>query len=300
MTQPPVPRVSPIHGPDQYILPTRAEGAATEAYRQTQFMLGDDLALFAEAMSLQLRLVKESYPSQYRTHSLAAIMGLWSRAYVYLSDTLLLVTRGSYPSTLPLFRAACETIAAEEGLRAAEMQEHAHWLDATLVPNETFKAFEFHLGRYFAGGVIAHDEVLGPIYRPSSDLGRPAFGATLLQVAPESNNNRIAIDFAGASFHLGWAELALGWLLALSGRQLRVIVDASASSAGPAATMTPAIFAVSGESRAACEDIQRRIDAALARPDRCRLDEVDDHGNRRYLVVNFRRNNGAVPKKVLL
>ena len=106
------------------------------------------------------------------------------------------------------------------------MELYTQWLSHTLEPDETFKAFEFELGRYFAGEVIASDAVLRAVYRPVADLGRPNFGATLLQVAPESNNNRLAIAFADTSFHLGWAELTLGWLLALAGRQCRVIVDA--------------------------------------------------------------------------
>jgi hypothetical protein len=188
-------RVSPIQSPDAYALPGRPEGAPApvlDAFRQTQFLLGGDLALFEQAMNLQLRLVKDAYPSRFRSHTLAGITAMWSRVYFCLGDAMLLALRGSYPSTLPLIRTACE----------------------------------FELGRFFAGEVLASDAVLRAVYRPVSDLGRPNFGATLLQIAPESNNNRLAIAFADASFHLGWAELVVGWLLALSARQLRVIVDA--------------------------------------------------------------------------
>ncbi len=273
------------------MLPARPSGAPApvlDAYRQTQFLLGADLDVFAAAMNLQLRLVKDAYPSRYRSHALAAITALWSRAHFYLSDTLLLLTRGSYPSTLPLVRAACEVIAAEEALRAGEMEEHHRWLAGTLAPNETLKAFEFDLGRYFAGEVLAGDPVLRAVYRPASDLGRPAFGATLLQVAPESNRSRLAIAFADASFHLAWAELVLGWLLALAARQARVIVDAGD------------VFPVSDERRAAYESLQRRVDTTLGRGDRCRVEEVEDGISRRYLVHSFRRASGAAPKKILL
>src|SRR6185503_8143334 len=130
-----------------------------------------------------------------------------------------------------------------------------------------------------SGEVLASDPVLRGIYRPASDLGRPNFGATLLQVAPESNNSRLAIAFGDASFHLGWAEIVLGWLLALSGRQLRVIVDAEGT------------FPVSDEARASYEELQGRIEAALARDDRARVEEVEDGDNRRYLVHDFRRSS---------
>jgi len=284
-------RVSPIFSPEEYVLPARPAGAPAavlDAFRQTQFLLGADLDLFAEAMNLQLRLVKDAYPSRYRSHSLAAMMALWSRAYVYLGDALALLTRASYPSTLPLVCAACEVIAAAEGLRAGEMAEHHRWLAGTLRPNETFKAFEFELGRYFSGETLASDPVLRSVYRPASDLSRPSFGATLLQVAPESSQSRVAITFADASFHLGWAELARGWLLALAARQLRVIVDARD------------VFPVSDERRSAYESLQRGVDAALARADRCRVEEVEEGNGRRYLVHGFRRKSGTPPKKVLL
>ena len=291
MTNLPPQRVSPIASPEAYSLPGRPDGAspaALDAFRQTQFLLGPDLILFAEAMNLQLRLVKEAYPSKFRTHSLAALMALWSRAYPHLSDALLLLSRGSYASTLPLVRAAAEMIAAQEGLRGGEMEEHHQYLLQTLQPNEKFKAFEFELGRYFAGSVLASDPVLRGVYRPAADLGRPNFGASLLQVAPESNNNRLAIAFADSSFHLGWAELELGWLLALASRQLRVAFDADA------------IFPVSDEARVHYEGLVRRIDSLLARDDRCHVEEVLDGNDRRYLVHNFRRTSGAAPKKVIL
>ena len=291
MTNVPPQRVSPIHAPDEYVLPGRPAGAAAavlDAYRQTQFLLGPDLELFAAAMNLQLALVQDAYPSRYRSHALAAMSALWSRAYLYTDDALLLATRGSYVATLPLVRTAAEAIAAEEALRGGEGDEHTKWLLGTLQPNESFKAFEFELGRFFAGEVLASDTVLRAVYRPASDLGRPNFGASLLQVAPESNNLRLALTFADVSFHLGWAEIVLGWLLALAARQVRVIVDAAPT------------FPVSAARRQAYEALQRRVDAALARPDRCRIDEVEDEGNRRYLVNGFRRAASATPKKILL
>lgn len=284
-------RVSPIHSPELYALPARPEGApdaVMDAFRQSGFLLGGELRLFAETMNLQLAIVRDSYPSKFRTHALAALIGLWSRAYSYLADTVLALTRGSYASTLPLLRAACEVIAAEEALRVEGADEHSVWLSTTLKPDETAKAFEFELGRYFSGETLASDAVLRSVYRPVSELGRPNFGATLLQVAPESNNVRLAFAFADASFHLGWAEATLGWALALSGRQLKLAVDAEG------------IFAISEETRAAQASLQGRIDEALSRADRCRIEEVEVEGNRRYIVHNFRRTAGAAPRRIVL
>jgi len=295
VTNRPSQRVARIRPPPQYVLPSRppesAGEAAQDAFRQTRFILGNDLDLFAEAMELQLKLADDANPgtsSKYRTVELAAISALWSRAYTGLTDTLLLVTRGSYSSALPLVRTTAELIAAQEGLRAEEMELHHEWLANTLRPDETHKAFEFHLGRYFAGGVVASDDVLRAVYRPAADLARPAFGASLLQVGPETSNTRIVLNFADASFHLGWAEITIGWLLALAARQLRVVLDAEG------------IFPVSDEHRKAYESLQRRIDEALARRDRCRVEEIAEGYDQRYLVHNFRRGSSGSPKRILL
>ncbi len=290
MTAPPQ-RVSPIHAQDDYRLPGRPEGAPAsvlDAYRQTQFLLGADLALFEEAMNLQLRLMKNAYPAKYRTHLFAGIGALWSRAFMYLTDGLLLATRASYASTLPLVRGACEVIAAEEGLRSRDPDEHNIWLASTLKPSERHKAFEFELGRYFAGSVLADDPILRAVYRPVSDLGRPNFGASLLQTGPESNNVRVAVTFADTTFHLGWAEAVIGWLLALAARQVRVAVECEP------------LIPVADDVKAAFFDLQRRVDAALARDDRCWVEEIDESGTRRYLFHNFRRASGAAPRKILL
>jgi hypothetical protein len=284
-------RVSGISFPDAYRPAQKPEAGdpAADAFRQAQFVLGEDLALFSEAMELQLRLLRDSSHSRFRNHTYAGIVALWSRAYRYLADMVTLTSRGSYASTIPLARTACEAIAAEEALRAGEADEHNIWLSGTLRPSEEHRAFEFELGRYFSGQTLADDPVLRSVYRPASDLGRPNFGATLLQVAPESNNVRLAISFADVSFHLGWAEVTLGWALALAARQLRVIVQAEP------------LFGVTDETRSAFADLQRRVDAALTRDDRCFIEEVVEPDNtRRYLVHNFRRQPGGTPKKIVL
>jgi hypothetical protein len=290
MTNRPPQRVSGIKGPEAYAPPSKPPESAGEnaqdAYRQTRFVLGEDLDLLHDLMDLQLGLVKDAY--QTRTPEAAAILGLWSRSYTYVSDAALLLTRGSYASVLPLARAACECIAATEGLRLGEMSMHHEWLSNTLTPNEQFKAFEFQLGRYFAQEVVVGDDVLRAVYRPAADLGRPAFGATLLQTGPESNNIRLAISFADASFHLGWAEITLGWLLALATRQLQVVIEATE------------IFPISDERRQRYESLRKQTSATLDRADRCRIEEVEDRGDRRYLVHNFRRAASASPKKILL
>jgi hypothetical protein len=61
-----------------------------------------------------------------------------------------------------------------------------------------------------------------------------------------------------------------------------------------------AIFPVSQEHRAAFDSLQRQADAQLGRNDRAAVEEIEDRGDRRYLVHNFRRASSASPKKILL
>jgi hypothetical protein len=42
------------------------------------------------------------------------------------------------------------------------------------------------------------------------------------------------------------------------------------------------------------------VGEALSRPDRCRIEEVEEGGYKRFLVHNFRRAPSGAPKKILL
>jgi hypothetical protein len=293
MSQLPTPtqRVSAIPFPDSYALPSLGKDASRpeqDAYRQTQFLLGNDLRLFVEGMTLQLRIVRDASPSSFRKHPYAALMGLWSRTFTTLADACLLALRGSYASCPVLVRAACEHIAAQHQLHAGEMELFLEWLAGSLRPDDERKATDIGMGRYFAGETLAADERLRSVYRPASELGRPNFGATLLQVGPESNNLRLAFGFADTSFHFGWAQLVFGWLLALCERQLAVAVHAKG------------VFPIHEDVHEAYREIAARVDQVLGAPDRCSIEEVDVGAQRRFLVHGFRRAPSGAAKKVLL
>jgi hypothetical protein len=285
-------RVSGIDFPAEYRLPGKpddsAPAGASDTYRQTRFVASHDLRLFAEGMNLQLRILNDSAHSRYRTPTYAAVVGTWSRAYTALADAALLVTRGSYASVPNLVRSASELIAAQYQLEREEMGEFVGWMLGHLKPNEEHKAFDVGLGHYFAGSTLAADTDLRAVYRAASDLGRPNFGATLLEVGPESNNLRLAYAFADASFHLGWAEIELGWLLRLCERQIAV-----------AAHMRD-VFNITAETHTAAGDYARRVQDALGAGDRARIEEVESGGFKRWLVHNFRRQPSGAPKNMLL
>jgi hypothetical protein len=61
-----------------------------------------------------------------------------------------------------------------------------------------------------------------------------------------------------------------------------------------------AVFPVSEARREAYLSLQKRVDETLARRDRCRIEEIVEGYNRRYLVHNFRRGSGGSPKRILL
>ncbi len=286
-------RVSGIASAEQYALPGKPGDSATvavqDAFRQTHFVLGADLRLFAEGMNLQLAILRDSSHSRYRTHVYGAVASTWSRAYSTLADACLLVTRGSYATVPNLVRSGAELMAAEYQIEREELGEYVGWLLGHLKPDEEHKAVDVGLGHYFAGTTLAADERLRLIYRVASDLGRPNFGATLLETGPESNNVRLAYSFDDASFHVGWAEIELGWLLQLCERQLTL------------AAHMPQVLNITPETHAAVLSYAIRIQQTLSNASRARIDEIRTSDNhKRWLVVNFRRQPSGAPKKYLL
>lgn len=292
MTTEPTHRVAPVIAPESWELPGKPDGASAviqDAYRQTSFQLGGDLRLLHEGMNLHLRVVRDSHASAYRTHALAAAVMLWSRAFLAISDGATLVTRGSYAGCAALVRVACECIAASTQLRAEELPAFREWLAEALRPDERTKAIDIGMGQFFAGSTIAADPRFATVYRAASELSRPHIGASLLMVAPESNAQRLAVTFGDQSFHFGWAQLVLGWLLALCGTQLQLVTEGGRD-----------VFNVTDEAAAAIADWQGRVDAALADPARCAMTLLIDEGGSRWLVTNFRRQAGGAPRKLLL
>jgi hypothetical protein len=119
-------------------------------------------------------------------------------------------------------------------------------------------------------------------------LGRPNFGATLLEVAPESNNARLAYSFGESAFHVAWAEIELGWLLRLCERQAAVAVHMHD------------VLNITPETHEAYGDYARRVEETLAHPARASLEEVEADGFKRWLVHNFRRQPSGAPRKILV
>ncbi|MDO8614317.1 MAG: hypothetical protein Q7T33_01095 [Dehalococcoidia bacterium] len=270
--------------PDHYTLPSRPSAAppsVADAHRQTQFLLGADLAVFEQAMNLQLGIVAAN--ARLRTPEAAAMLALWSRVFSHLADACTLMCLGSYVSSPPLLRAACDCIAAQRSLIADGFGEYREWLADAVSQEKEQAALAFDLGRFRAGSALAEDERLGVIYRLFTDLSMPHFGSTALQTAPETSLQKLSLTFGDTAFHLGWAELNSGWLLTLAGAQLTTITASE-------------VFAVDDAAISQAETLGRDIAATLASRRRCYVEDMAG----RFLFHNFRRTGAGVPRRVLL
>jgi hypothetical protein len=286
-------RVSGMRVPDaeSWSLPGKPEalsGPAEDAWRQTGFVLGNDLRTIEEGLRLQLRLVGSGYTPAARTMTMAAFASLWSRAFSCLADATALARRGAYQSALPLVRQAVEHIAAQAAL-GDDFNAFKIWAHRAYARHAESRSEEVGLGHFFAGENIAADDDLRLIYRAASDLGRPNFGPTALFVANEASHERYPLIFADAAFHFGWAQLLLGWVLRGSTKQLHIAMHARQH------------FPAAQDVRDEVVAHVQAVDALLMFSDRCRIEEyVDEESRRRHLVVNFRRQPSDAAKRLLL
>jgi hypothetical protein len=284
-------RVSGMRVPEDWSLPGKPPNLrpdAEDAWRQTGFLLSEELHLLSAGLSLQTRLAGSGYAPASRTMRMAAHASLWSRALTTTSDAIGLARRGSYQSALPLVRQAVELVAAQAGLED-DYEEFKRWAHQGYVRNNEAKADEIGLGHYFAGDAISRDEHLRLIYRGSSDLGRPNFGPTALFVAAEASRQRYPLILGDHAFHLGWSQLLLGWLLRVDTKQLHLAMHAQA------------LFPGSPELREEIVTHVREAETLLDDDRRCRLEEwTDGEGRRRHLLVEFRRQSSDAARRVLL
>jgi hypothetical protein len=285
-------RVSGMRVPESWTLagrPTDLPPDAEDAWRQTGFLLADDLRLFATNLDVQTRLAATGYNPRARTMRMAAQASMWSRALLTASDAALLARQGSYQSALPLVRQAVELVAGQAGLDAS-YESFKAWSHEAYGRHPEARAEDIGLGHYFAGEAIAADAHLRLIYRAASDLARPNFGPTALFTAAEASHQRYPLIVGDRAFHLGWAQLIYGWLLRIGGTQLHLSLHA------------PTLFPASDELRAEVAAHVRALEAHLAADAaRCRLEEyVDAEGRRRHLIVEFRRRPPDAAKRILL
>jgi hypothetical protein len=270
--------------PERYELPGRPSGGAAtaqDAYKQSQFLLADDLRVFESAMNLQIRIAVENRKA--RTPPAAGMLMLWSRTFSLLADACALMCSGSYASCAPLLRTALDCVACQRALSASNFAEFEEWFGHAVSQDREHQALAIDLGRYRAGSVLAEDERLGEAYRLLTDLAMPHFGTTMLEIAPDSGLQKAVMAFGDNAFHLGWAELTSGWLLLLADSQLGTF-DSQGS------LMIPA------DCRTSAKGVTAEIGERLSNSRRCRVESVDG----RFLFHNFRRSPSGQPRRILL
>ena len=266
--------------------PADAAGSA-DAYRQTTFVLGEEVELLLDGLRLEAGIAEASAGAKFRKQVTASALALWSRSWLSRLDALHAIEWGNYTAAVTLVRAAADFQAAMLYLLQTNAAEWHEWLEGggiQLAPAD--HATEFKLHTFRAAEVLAAHDVLGPIYRAATDLSLSHFGSTLLFAGAESDPARVAATFGDRDFHVGLAEIHLGWLLALSSTLLGGIAQF------PAAFAAADADAVTRWTKSVSNVIERR--------DRCRVETVEREGMKRYLIHNWRREPRSAARKLLL
>lgn len=266
--------------------PIDAAGSA-DAYRQTGFVLDAAVELVLGGLNLEGAVAEASSGAKYRNHVTAAALGLWSRSWLARLEALHAIEWGNYVAAISLVRSATDYAASELYVLGQDAAEWKEWLDQggiALAPEQ--HAMEYRLHAFRAAEVLAAHEILGPIYRAAMDLSMPHFGSTLLVAANDSTPERVLMTFGDRDFHLGLAEIVLGWLLLLSVAELE------------AAQAHPEAFAALDAQKLGPFLAAAR--AAAVNPEWCRVEPIEIGFEKRFLVQNWRRHPGAAQKRILM
>ncbi len=267
--------------------PPAGSGGSVDAHRQTSFVLGKDVDLILRGLELEGGVAQASSGAKYRKQLTAAGLGLWSRGWLVRLEALHAVEWGNYAAAFVLCRAAADYEASELYVLRDVAAEWQEWLDdGGLASAPAEHGTEYRLHAFRAAEILAAHEILGPVYRTAMDLSMPHFGATLLLAGNDSGPERVLMTFGDRDFHLGLAEIALGWLLSLGVAQLEAAIEFEGVFGIPA--------------RDVVEAHSREARAAAAARDRCFVETIERDGERRYLVQNWRRAPGAAPRRILL
>lgn len=279
------PKVFPVATPAAK-LPMGAAGSA-DAFRQTSFVLGAEVDIVLKGLNLEGAIADASSGAKFRTQQMVSAMGLWSRAWLCRLQALHATQWGNYAAATPLIRAAADFQAAMLYLLRTGAVEWQEWLDnggIAIAPEQ--HATEFRLHAFRAAEILAAHDILGPLYRVATDLSLSHFGSTLLVAGSDSAPDHVSMTFGDRDFHFGLAELHMGWLAELGMAQVQALREFEG------------VFAA-GEADAVA-GWERKATALSAASSRCRVEHVEIHGMRRYLVHNWRREPRSAPKRILL
>ena len=288
---PPRQRISPITFPSE--TPALAKPRDDEpqvrrdAFRETSFALPLDLRWLNDAFTLQRKIVEQSYGSSFRNRRYASALLFWSRVYSAGLEARTLTARASYSAALPLLRAMMEWLGAEQAVVGDEQVEFEDWLRGAWSNNQEHHSTEIGMGQYMAGQQIAMAPETADAYRAVSELSRSHFGASALLSADGSHDKRFLVNWSDEAFHLGWAQLLIGWQIVVQDRQCRFAVGSG-------------LFGVESEDRQEYQRLHRQTQSLLEDARRCRATWIIDSGRQRLLIDNYRRQPSGAPKRILL
>ncbi len=288
---PPRQRISPITFPSA--TPALAKPRDDEpqvrrdAFRETSFALPLDLRWLSDAFTLQHKIVEQSYGSSFRNRRYASALIFWSRVYSGGIEARALTARASYSAALALMRAMMEWLGAEQAVVGDEQIEFEDWLRDAWSNNREHHATEIGMGQYMAGQQIAMAPDTADAYRAVSELSRPHFGASALLSADGSHDKRFLVNWSDEAFHLGWAQLLIGWQIVIQDRQCRFAVGSG-------------LFGVESEDRQEYQRLHRQTQTLLEDVRRCKASWIIDAGRQRLLIDNYRRQPSGAPKRLLL
>jgi hypothetical protein len=266
--------------------PAEAAGSS-DAYRQTTFVLSSEVECVLDGLNLEGSVAEASSGAKFRTQKMVAALGLWSRAWLSRLEALHALEWGNYVAAVALARAAADYQASSLYVLRTDAAEWREWLEGGGIAQAPDQhATEFRLHAFRAAEVLAAHEILGPVYRTTMDLSLSHFGSTLLVAGNESAPDRVLMTFGDRDFHMGLAELNLGWLAQLGVAQVDALVEFEG------------VFAITDRPRV---DAWRAQAANLVEGrDRCRVETIERDGEKRYLVHNWRREPRSAPKRLLL
>lgn len=289
--RPPPQRISPITFPSEPPILAKPRDdepqSRRDAFRETSFALQPDLRWLRGAFALQRRIVEQSYGSKYRNRRYASALMFWSRVYSAGFEALQLTCRAAYSSALPLMRATMEWLGAEQAVVGEEQVEFEDWLRDAWSNHAEQHATAIGMGQYMAGQQIAMAPETAEAYRAVAELSRSHFGASALLSADRSHATRLLVNWGDEEFHLGWAQLLLGWQITIQDRQSRFAVGSG-------------LFGVESADRQEYQRLHRQIESLLNDPRRCHATWVVDSGRQRLLIENYRRQPSGAPKRLLL
>mgnify|MGYP000921122686 CR=1 FL=1 len=267
--------------------PPADAGGSADAFRQTGFVLGGEVEAIVAGLNLEGQAAHRAAEPKRRNHRMVSAMGLWSRSWLARLEALHATQWGNYSAALALVRAAADYQASMLYLLKTESAEWDEWLSTDgIAIAATEHATEFRLHAFRAAEVLATDEVLGRIYRMSTDLSLSHFGSTMLVAASGSAPDHVEMTFGDRDFHVGLGQLVTGWLLELGAAVVSALREYE-DVFGPEGGSEFQLWAEGAK-------------ALVSASDRCAISEMEKDGERRYVIANWRREPRSAAKRLLL